>query len=218
MRERHVRESLVKTKRKPGVRAHAPRGQAKASGAPRRPQTPSAKVKTAKSTTAKPTRRPRPRLKPRPGQAHQAGKLDDELQKKLCGLIASGHRYEDACQLCGIARSTLHNWRAEGSAKPDGRYGRLLVEFEKADTLARAKMVKKLLDDPDWRATWKIMCNRWPSEFRESYALKQEISGPAGGPVPLSVTPFVVEIRCDESLENLDFGPIIDRTNGNGAG
>src|SRR5258707_14943988 len=95
------------------------------------------KVKTAASTATKPTRRPRPRLKPRPGQAHQAGKLDDELQKKLCGLIASGHRYEDACQLCGIARSTLHNWRAEGSAKPDGRYGRLLVEFEKADTLAR---------------------------------------------------------------------------------
>jgi hypothetical protein len=197
MRERH-RESLVKTKRKPRSRARAPRGQAKASGAA--------------------TRRPRPRLKPRPGQAHQAGKLDDELQKKLCGLIASGHRYEDACQLCGIARSTLHNWRAEGSAKPDGRYGRLLVEFEKADTLARAKMVKKLLDDPDWRATWKIMCNRWPEIFRESYALKQEISGPAGGPVPLSVTPFVVEIRCDESLDNVDFGPIIDRTNGNGAG
>jgi hypothetical protein len=62
------------------------------------------------------------------------------------------------------------------------------------------------------------MCNRWPSEFRESYALKQEISGPGGQPVPVSITPFVVEIRCDESLENLDFGPIIDRTNGNGAG
>ena len=136
----------------------------------------------------------------------------------MCGLIASGHRYEDACQLCGIARSTLHNWRAEGSAKPDGRYGRLLVEFEKADTLARVRMTKKLLDDPDWRATWRIMCNRWPDIFRESYALKQEISGPAGGPVPLSVTPFVVEIRCDESLDNVDFGPIIDRTNGNGSG
>ena len=117
MRERHVRESLVKTKRKPRVRARAPRGQAKASGALRRPQTPSAKGKTAKSTTTKPTRRPRPRLKPRPGQAHQAGKLDDELQKKLCGLIASGQWYEDACQLCGIARTTLYNWRAAGAAE-----------------------------------------------------------------------------------------------------
>jgi hypothetical protein len=75
-------------------------------------------------------------------------------------------------------------------------------------------MVKKLLDDPDWRATWKIMCNRWPEIYRDSYALKQEISGP----VQVSATPFVVEIRCDESLEKLDFGPIIDRTNGNGTG
>src|SRR5450631_3857185 len=191
MRERH-RESLVKTKRKPRVRARAPRGQAKTSGAPRRPQTPSAKVKTAKSTATKPTRRPRPRLKPRPGQAHQAGKLDDELQKKLCGRIASGHRYEVACQLCGIARSTLHNWRAEGSAKPDGRYGRLLMAFEKADAFARAKMMKKLLDDPDWRATWKIMCNRWPEEFREAVALKQQVSGAAGGPIAVAVNPFVV--------------------------
>lgn len=132
-------------------------------------------------------------------------------------MITSGLRYEDACQLCGITRATLYNWRAEGSAKPEGRYGRLLTDFEKADTLARTRMVKKLLDEPDWRATWRIMCNRWPEIFRESYQLRQEISGAAGGPVPISVTPFVVEIRCDESLENLDFGPIIDRTNGNGA-
>ena len=118
----------------------------------------------------------------------------------------------------GTVYTQALNWRAAGAAKPESRYGRLLVEFEKADTLARAKMVKKLLDDPDWRATWKIMCNRWPEIYRDSYALKQEISGPAGGPVQVSSTPFVVEIRCDESLEKLDFGPIIDRTNGNGAG
>jgi hypothetical protein len=62
------------------------------------------------------------------------------------------------------------------------------------------------------------MCNRWPEEFREAVALKQQVSGAAGGPIAVAVNPFVVEIRCDESLEKLDFGPIIDRTNGNGAG
>ena len=114
----------------------------------------------------KPTRRRRPRLKPRPGQAHQAGKLDDELQKKLCGLIASGHRHEDSRQLCGSPALRFILAGGWGRAEPEVAHGRLLVEFEKADTLARVKMVKKLLDDPDRRATWgDIMCNRWPSEF-----------------------------------------------------
>jgi hypothetical protein len=209
MRERHVRESRVKTgskkkpdpKKKPRARVHSGRIKPTRSGRPGRPA----------------------RLKRRAGQVGPPSKLDNALQKKLCGMIAGGLRQEDACQLCGITRVTLYNWRTAGAAKPYSRYGRLLADFEKAEALARARMTKKLLDDPDWHATWKIMMNKWPEIYRDSYSLRQEISGPGGAPVPVSVTPFVVEIRCDESLEKLDFGPIIDRstppaTNGNGSG
>jgi hypothetical protein len=59
-------------------------------------------------------------------------KLDDEIQKKLCGLIASGLAYEKACQLCGISRTTFWNWRVWGTVDPKGRYGLFFAAIKKA--------------------------------------------------------------------------------------
>ena len=42
-------------------------------------------------------------------------------------------------------------------------------------------MIQKLLRHKDPRWTWKLMCNRWPEEFRDRVAT--EISGPNGVPL-----------------------------------
>jgi len=152
------------------------------------------------------------------GRASYTSKLDDEIEKRICGIIASGPvRHEDACSMCGISRQTFYNWRALGAAEPNSRYGKFLEEVSKAETIGRMRCEKKLIEDPDWKAIKFLMANRWPDLYRESFALRQEISGPGGAPVPVSITPFVVEIKCDESLEKLDFGPIIDKSNSDSA-
>jgi hypothetical protein len=59
-------------------------------------------------------------------------------------------------------------------------------------------MIQKLLRHKDPRWTWKLMCNRWPEEFRDRVAT--EVSGPNG--VPLTPqNPFTVEIRLADSEE-----------------
>ena len=42
-------------------------------------------------------------------------------------------------------------------------------------------MIQKLLRHKDPRWTWKLMCNRWPEEFRDRVAT--EVSGPIGVPL-----------------------------------
>ena len=59
-------------------------------------------------------------------------------------------------------------------------------------------MIQKLLRHKDPRWTWKLMCNRWPEEFRDRVAT--EISGPNGVPL-MPQNPFKVEIRLADSEE-----------------
>lgn len=73
-----------------------------------------------------------PRLRLAPGQPNVFSKLTDAVQEKICGLIAGGTLYEQACQQCGISRATFWNWRVWGTADPKGRYGRFLAAVEAA--------------------------------------------------------------------------------------
>ena len=59
-------------------------------------------------------------------------------------------------------------------------------------------MIQKLLRHKDARWTWKLMCNRWPEEFRDRVAT--EVSGPNGVPL-VPQNPFKVEIRLADSEE-----------------
>jgi len=149
----------------------------------------SAPKRKAKKSSAK---------KLRPGQPGPYSKLDDEIEGKICALIANGLRYEDAARLCGLNRDTLYNWRVWGEEQPESRFGRFLEKVEQAILLSKGRMVKKLIDDPDWRGVWKLMQNRWPEEFRESFRFQQEISGPGGEPLAIAANPFQVSITLQQ--------------------
>jgi hypothetical protein len=148
------------------------------------------------------TAKRRTRLRRKPGQPSPYSKLNNAIESKICQYIQAGLRYEDACGMCDITRQTYHNWRVRGAEDPKGRYGKFLAKCEKALLQSKAAMVAKLRvhDDPRW--TWKLMINRWPDEFREAFALRQEISGPAGGPVPvaMALNPFQVEVIINGEL------------------
>src|SRR6476646_10956349 len=62
-------------------------------------------------------------------------------------------------------------------------------------------MIQKLLRHKDPRWTWKLMCNRWPEEFRDRVAT--EVSGPNGVPL-IPQNPFTVEIRLADSEQDTD--------------
>jgi hypothetical protein len=84
------------------------------------------------SRKSKLVEQPRLRLPLMPGQPNPISKLTDALQAKICGLIANGARYEQACLQCNITRATFWNWRVRGTVDPKGRYGRFLAAVNTA--------------------------------------------------------------------------------------
>src|SRR6478609_9268072 len=86
----------------------------------------------------------------------------------------------------------FHSTRAEQSL------WRVSEAFEIAKLQSKKGMIQKLLRHKDPRWTWKLMCNRWPEEFRDRVAT--EICGPNGVSL-MPQNPFKVEIRLADSEE-----------------
>ena len=120
------------------------------------------------------------------------------MRAKICESILEGLTLADAATLAGVSRQTVNEWRRRGEEKPDSLYGEFSEAFELAKLQSKKGMIQKLLRHKDPRWTWKLMCNRWPEEFRDRVAT--EISGANG--VPLTPqNPFTVEIRLADSEE-----------------
>jgi len=136
--------------------------------------------------------------KRRPGQPESSYKLDLPVRAKICESILEGLTLADAAALAGVSRQTVNEWRRRGEEKPDSLYGEFSEAFELAKLQSKKGMIQKLLRHKDPRWTWKLMCNRWPEEFRDRVAT--EVSGPNGVPL-MPQNPFKVEIRLADSEE-----------------
>jgi hypothetical protein len=146
----------------------------------------------------------------RPGQPSVYSSLDDAVEKRLCEYLHAGVPIALACDAVGLSRTTFYRWEELGieSDDPKNRHALFVQRVREAQAKGFIRLhleVRKL--DPKW------LLGRCAPEHYPREPLKAELSGPDGGAVPVSVTPFVVEITCHESLENVDFGPIIDRSN-----
>ena len=120
------------------------------------------------------------------------------MRAKICESILEGLALADAAALAGVSRQTVNEWRRRGEEEPKSLYGQFSEAFELAKLQSKKGMIQKLLRHKDARWTWKLMCNRWPEEFRDHVAT--EISGPNGVPLT-SQNPFTVEIRLADSEE-----------------
>jgi hypothetical protein len=146
----------------------------------------------------------------RPGQPSVYSGLDDVVEKRLCEYLQAGVPIALACDAIGLPRRTFYNWEevALQSDDPKNRYKLFMVRVREAQAKGFIRLhleVRKL--DPKW------LLGRCAREHYPPETQRAELSGPAGAPIPMAIAPFVVEINCHESLEKLDFGPIIDRSN-----
>ena len=120
------------------------------------------------------------------------------MRAKICESILEGLTLADSAALAGVSRQTVNEWRRRGEEEPDSLYGEFSEAFELAKLQSKKGMIQKLLRHKDARWTWKLMCNRWPEEFRDRVAT--EVSGPNGVPL-MPQNPFKVEIRLADSEE-----------------
>jgi hypothetical protein len=147
------------------------------------------------------------------GNGHS--KLTKELTDKVCGFIAGGMRWEDACILSGIHRSTAWEWRAKGE-NGDPTYQYFMEQADLAELKSKAVLVSYIRNDPDWKARKFILINRFPDEFKDRYY--QELSGKDGQPIQTNGTfnPFQVNITMSGTNDEEVF-TTIDHRNGNGS-
>jgi hypothetical protein len=120
--------------------------------------------------------------------------LTDDVQEKICNAVSAGQTFECAASLVHIDRATLNDWRQRGQQDPNSRYGEFNRALEQALLASETMMVHKILSDPDWKAAKWILKNRFPDRYRERY----ELSGPAGGAIPLDHTgaKFELTVVC----------------------
>ncbi len=144
----------------------------------------------------------------RPGQPSVYSSLDDAVEKQLCEILRAGVPIAIACEAAGLPRRTFYQWEefALKSDDPKNRYKLFMTRVREAQAKGWVRLhLEVIKQDPKW------LLGRCAREHYPPEPLKAELSGPAGAPIP--ITPFVVEINCSEALENIDFGPIIDRSN-----
>ncbi|MBA7484339.1 hypothetical protein ES707_19864 [subsurface metagenome] len=80
-------------------------------------------------------------------------KLTPELQKKICGIVAKGNYFSTACEISGIAVSTLYKWMERGTDKTEKNgtvtpaespYKEFVAALKKAEGEAEAERVSRI--------------------------------------------------------------------------
>jgi hypothetical protein len=60
-----------------------------------------------------------------------------------------------------------------------------LERTEEARTSWKVDAVRKINESRDWKAQWKLLVARFPTEFRNYLSVNSEISGPNGDPISI---------------------------------
>jgi hypothetical protein len=88
--------------------------------------------------------------------------LNEQLQRKICGLLAQGHTVSAVCGAVGIGERTFYDWLEK---RP---------HFSQAATRAigqsKIALTDKLGQADDWRAQAFLLERRWPTEFGKTAA------------------------------------------------
>lgn len=128
-------------------------------------------------------------VKPKRKPGRQS-KLTPEVVEAICNSIKLGNYAKVACASAGISESVYYKWLDE--AKEPGA-SKELVEFmesiERAEAEAEAIKVAQVAKaaQKTWQAAAWFLERKHGERWGRNDRLRQEISGPDGGPIPFSV-------------------------------
>ncbi|NRQ30678.1 hypothetical protein HII36_02335 [Nonomuraea sp. NN258] len=146
-------------------------------------------------------------------------KLTPELQDKICRHLEAGHFLSTAADLCGVGRSTVHRWLAQGEeedapaelrgfreaiGRARGRSADVLVAAAFADAVGGVLVREAERPDgtrerawsqPNGRVALDLLSRMFPEDWRPVKAV--EVSGPQGGPVNVGTDPAIIQNIID---------------------
>lgn len=156
-------------------------------------------------------------------------KCTPELIATFVKLMAAGNYFECACAFCGITDRTGYRWLQWGDealdeandelgAVPEEKqiYARFCLATREASAKAEAGLASRILEasarptSGDWKAGAWFLEKRYQRRWGMKMS-KQELSGPDGGAIPVTVVPVFApddplnqEVNRDGSLPDPD--------------
>lgn len=142
--------------------------------------------------------------------------MTPEVVQEMLDGIALGMHYEEVADLCGKGRNTIWRWMTSAErAVEDGTATEEQAEFWNAVKKAQAKGVHRRLNrivegDNGWQGSAWIQERRFRQKWGQT--VKQEISGPNGGPVEIAnMTPEQRATRMQEIVEAARVRPLPEK-------
>jgi len=118
-------------------------------------------------------------------------KLTPELTERVCNAIMAGNYAKISAQMAGIAESTFYEWLAYARVEnPDPIYVEFAESVERAEATAEVGSVariKQAADNGTWQAATWLLERKHFDRWGRNDKVRQEISGPDGTPVTLSL-------------------------------
>lgn len=129
-------------------------------------------------------------------------KLTNQVYHSICQLLAEGNTLEVSGTLSGVDPSTVWAWIRQGQADPNGPFAQFARDVAYAKEASHRFLVHKIANHDDWKASAWLLKNRLPHLYSDR--LSQEISGPEGKPIPMSLQTFsvVIEMHPSQAPQN----------------
>jgi hypothetical protein len=91
-------------------------------------------------------------------------KLDTKLQKQICGYLSDCCTIKTACEASGISETSFFEWirRGEAGERPFAQFTQAVT---RARGRAKARIVRSLLDEKDWRPRLEMLARVFPDEY-----------------------------------------------------
>jgi hypothetical protein len=87
-----------------------------------------------------------------------------ELTKRLCKLLSGACTIKTSCEVCDVSEKSFFEWISRGE-KGEQPFSQFRASVTRARGVAKAKIVRSILDYPDWRAKLEILARVFPDEY-----------------------------------------------------
>jgi hypothetical protein len=87
-----------------------------------------------------------------------------KLQKEICSYLSDCCTIRTACEAVGISESSFHLWVEKGE-QGESPYKEFSEAVTRARGRAKARIVRSLLDEKDWRARLEVLARVFPDEY-----------------------------------------------------
>jgi hypothetical protein len=124
-------------------------------------------------------------------------KLTPELSAQILALARAGHFKATIASKLGIDRHSIDNWLKRGESEPGTVFEDFASMFRAIEAEFEMDSVSLIAaSQKGHRGLMWLLERRFPERFARR--LKTEVTGPNGGPIPLTVDPVALAARIEQ--------------------